>query len=219
MPESKRLYPNLTLVPRPRNIIRPRPLSTDHCEHIRRQRRTINSNTTNVFNGPVHGFINEAYGGVVDGFAQINQSDDETVGFANSPMGETPRLPCGHHFRANFSYRSPINTNCSWTPVGTGDHNFIYCLLYVYFSQLLLPILLFFIIQSDRNTDYTSESVRRSKKRTSIGHVHPEPTGVKVTKQNKSSNLFCDVRVTTQLNSLLWTVYKPVCSLSRNQSV
>jgi hypothetical protein len=54
--------------------------------------RIINSNTTNVFNGPVNGFINEAYGGMVDGFVQMNQSYDETVGLANNPMGETPSL-------------------------------------------------------------------------------------------------------------------------------
>jgi hypothetical protein len=45
-----------------------------------------------VFNGPVHGFINEAYGGAVDGFVQVNQSYDETVGLANNLMGESLSL-------------------------------------------------------------------------------------------------------------------------------
>jgi hypothetical protein len=147
MPESKRLYPNLNHLSPARNrniIIRPRPQTDASTDHVRmrqtRVQRIINSNTTNVFNGPVHGFINEAYGGAVDGFVQVNH---ETVGLANNPMGESSSLT------PSFSGLCFLQVTHRHQLLLGGSRNrdhifFIFHLLYLP-SQLPLPTLLLFI--------------------------------------------------------------------------
>jgi hypothetical protein len=91
MSKSQRLCPHLISVP-----CQPDNSTTTHGGHISGRQpsevrhdndRTINYHITNVnvFNGLVQGYINKACGRAVDGFVQMNQSNE----IMNSPMGKT----------------------------------------------------------------------------------------------------------------------------------